>query len=75
MATSLNDSLRRLRTDHVDILYVHDIEFGDREKILGETLPAAMRLKEAGKVRAVGVSGLQLELLADVVERFQWMSC
>ena len=55
VATSVDESLQRLRTDHVDILYVHDVEFGDREQILGETLPAAMRVKDAGKTRAVGV--------------------
>ncbi len=61
-------SLRRLRTDYVDILLAHDIEFGRREQILEETLPALIRLREEGKARAIGVSGYPLEVLAEVVE-------
>lgn len=65
---SCETSLRRLRTDHVDILLAHDIEFGRREQILEETLPALIRLREEGKTRAIGVSGYPLEVLSEVVE-------
>ncbi len=67
--TSIDESLRRLRTDHVDLLIAHDIEFGDREQIISETIPAMRRLQEAGKTRFVGISGLPLKILADVAER------
>jgi L-galactose dehydrogenase len=67
--SSIEESLRRLRTDYVDILTAHDIEFGDREQILQETIPTMRMLAQEGKIRNVGISGLQLKVLADVAER------
>jgi L-galactose dehydrogenase len=67
--TSVEESLRLLRTDHLDLLTVHDIEFGDREQVIDETVPAARELQKAGKVRYVGISGLPLRILADVAVR------
>lgn len=65
---SVEQSLRRLRTDVIDLLQVHDLEFGDRSMILNETLPAMERLREQGKVRFVGITGYPLELLREVAE-------
>lgn len=65
---SVEQSLRRLRTDVIDLFQVHDLEFGDRALILDETLPEMQRLKEQGKVRFVGITGYPLELLRDVAE-------
>ncbi len=59
-------SLRRLQTDHVDLLQVHDIEFGPVEQVIEETLPALRRLKELGKARFIGITGYWPELLARV---------
>ena len=66
---SIDESLKRLRTDHVDLLQVHDFEFGDREQIINETLPAMRRIQETGKCRFVGITGLPLGMLADVAAR------
>ena len=68
---SLDESLRRLRTDRVDLLQIHDLEFGERRQILDEALPAARRAVEAGKARWIGITGLQLELLEDVARQFE----
>jgi L-galactose dehydrogenase len=65
---SVEESLRRLRTDVIDLFLAHDIEFAPREVIEGETLPAMRRLKEAGKVRYVGITGFPLGLLRSVAE-------
>lgn len=67
--TSVEESLHLLRTDHLDLLTVHDIEFGDREQVIDETVPATRELQKAGKVRYVGISGLPLRILADVAVR------
>jgi aryl-alcohol dehydrogenase-like predicted oxidoreductase len=67
--TSIDESLRRLRTDHLDLFIAHDIEFGDREQVIQETIPAMRELQQAGKVRYIGISGLPLKILADVAER------
>ena len=69
--SSVEESLGRLRTDYLDILIAHDIEFGDRAQILNETIPAMRRLQEQGKVRFVGISGLPIKLLAEVGEQGQ----
>ena len=66
---SAEESLKRLRTDYLDILHAHDIEFGDREQIIHETIPALKKLKAQGKVRFVGVTGFPLHVLADAAVR------
>jgi L-galactose dehydrogenase len=66
---SVDESLRRLRTDYLDVLLAHDIEYGDREQIVNETIPAMRELQNEGKARHIGVSGLPLRMLADVAER------
>ena len=69
ITASVEESLRRLRTEYVDILHAHDIESGDREQIVNETLPAMRKLKEQGKVRLIGITGFPLKVLADVAVR------
>jgi L-galactose dehydrogenase len=63
---SIEESLRRLRTDVIDLYLAHDIEFAPRSVILEETLPAMRALREEGKVRYIGVTGFPLELLREV---------
>jgi len=53
---SVDSSLRRLRTDHVDVLFLHE----PRLELLGDPeslLRALEALKAAGKVRYFGLSG------------------
>jgi L-galactose dehydrogenase len=63
---SVDASLKRLRTDHLDLLIVHDIEFGDRRQVIEEAIPAAHGLKKSGKVRYAGISGLPPKFLRSV---------
>jgi L-galactose dehydrogenase len=63
---SVEKSLRRLRTDVIDLLQVHDVEFGDPEVIIHETLPALHRLKKQGKIRHVGITGYPLQILKSI---------
>ncbi len=65
---SVEESLARLRTDYIDVFQVHDIEYGRKEQILGETLPAMFKLRQAGKVRFVGITGYPLTMLRDVAD-------
>ncbi|WP_433975697.1 aldo/keto reductase [Tunturiibacter lichenicola] len=64
----LEGSLRRLRTEYVDVLQAHDVEFGSIEQIIHETIPAMHRLKEQGKVRFIGVTGYWPRILAYIAE-------
>ena len=55
-----NDSLRRLRTDYIDLYQLHE----PNESIpVEETLGAVEELVDAGKVRFVGVSDFSLSQL------------
>jgi len=57
VAESVDVSLHRLRTDHLDIVLCHDIEFVPMQQIVDETIPALRKQVQAGKVRFIGVSG------------------
>lgn len=57
VAESVDVSLHRLRTDHLDIVLCHDIEFVPMQQILDETIPALRKQVQAGKVRYIGFSG------------------
>jgi aryl-alcohol dehydrogenase-like predicted oxidoreductase len=57
VAESVDVSLHRLRTDHLDIVLCHDIEFVPMQQIVDETLPALRKQVRAGKVRYIGFSG------------------
>ncbi len=57
VAESIDVSLHRLRTDHLDIMLCHDIEFVPMQQIVDETIPALRRAKAAGKIRFIGFSG------------------
>lgn len=50
---AIDDSLRRLGVDHIDLYYAH---FDDRDTPLEETLEAFHDLVREGKVRALGAS-------------------
>lgn len=63
---SIDESLYRLRTDYVDLLQVHDIEFGDARQIVEETIPALRDIQHQGKTRFIGISGYPLELLGAI---------
>jgi L-galactose dehydrogenase len=70
MERSVEASLKRLRTDYLDILIAHDIEFADDfETVFTDTAAVLHRLKAAGKCRSVGMSGLPLGILRMAIER------
>ena len=68
VSRSVEESLKRLKTDHIDVFQVHDIEYGRKGQIIDETLPAMFKLKEAGKVRFVGITGYPVGILGEVAE-------
>lgn len=70
MTRSLENSLRLLGTDHVDIFIAHDIEFADDlERVFTETADVLHQLKTQGKCRFVGMSSYPLGVLVRAVER------
>jgi len=67
VAESVDVSLHRLGTDHVDIMLCHDIEFVNMQQVVDETLPALRRIQQQGKVRFIGVSGYPMKLFKFVL--------
>jgi predicted aldo/keto reductase-like oxidoreductase len=71
-AKQIDDSLRRLQTDHVDLLQFHEvIRDTDPDRIFatGGALEAVLEAKKAGKLRYVGFTGhkspdIHLKMLA-----------
>ena len=57
VAESIDVSLHRLSTDHLDIVLCHDIEFVEMQQIVDETIPALRKARQQGKVRFIGFSG------------------
>ncbi|CAN8276172.1 unnamed protein product [Cochlearia groenlandica] len=66
---SLEESLERLKLDYVDILHCHDIEFVSLDKIVNETIPELKKLKQEGKIRFIGITGLPLSAFTYVLDR------
>jgi L-galactose dehydrogenase len=69
VAESIDVSLHRLGTDHLDIALCHDIEFVPMQQIVDETLPALRRIQQAGKVRYIGVSGYPMKAFRFILDR------
>ena len=66
---SVDESLKRLGVEHIDLIQCHDIEFGSLDQIVCETLPALRKLRDQGKVRFIGITGYPLRIYRDVLDR------
>jgi predicted aldo/keto reductase-like oxidoreductase len=79
-ARQLEESLRRLRTDYLDLWQIHEVAFDDeprRHFARGGVVEALDRARRQGKVRFVGFTGhkdpgLHLEMLG---HDYAWDSC
>jgi aryl-alcohol dehydrogenase-like predicted oxidoreductase len=68
---SVHISLQRLKTDHLDVLLLHDVEFVSLPQIWQETLPALLKIKEQGKARAIGFSCYPLKTFHTVLDQIE----
>jgi D-threo-aldose 1-dehydrogenase len=72
---SLEDSLRRLGTDRVDIVFIHDIDrvtHGERQperfaQAMEGAYPALARLRDEGVIGAIGLGVNEWEVCADAL--------
>ena len=69
VAESVDVSLHRLGTDHLDIVLCHDIEFVPLQRIVDETRPALRKARDQGKVRFIGFSGYPQKIFRFVCEQ------
>jgi len=64
IACEVEQSLKRLGTDHIDLYITH---WQDPTTPIAETMEALERLKQAGKIRAIGASNVSADDLAAYV--------
>jgi len=69
VAESVDVSLHRLGTDHLDIILCHDIEFVPMQQIVDETIPALRKIQAAGKVRFIGFSGYPMKIFRFILDQ------
>ena len=62
---AVEDSLKRLQTDYIDVYFAHE---DDSQVPLEESLTAFSKLVEAGKVRAVGASNYEAARLREALK-------
>jgi L-galactose dehydrogenase len=67
--TSVDESLKRLKTDYLDLMQLHDIEFGSKEQVLNEAVPAIQKIKDSGKARFIGITGLPVNYLSEIARQ------
>lgn len=66
---SVDESLKRLRVAHIDLIQCHDVEFASLTQVAEETIPALQKLKQQGKVQKIGVTALPLKTFRKLLER------
>jgi len=64
------DSLRRLGTEYVDILQLHNVEFVNLGDPLAEAYGELVRLREAGMCRLIGMTGYPTVMIRRVISEF-----
>lgn len=69
VAESVDVSLHRLGTDHLDIVLCHDIEYVPMQQVVDETIPALRRAQQAGKVRFIGISGYPQKIFRFILDQ------
>src|SRR3984885_15620619 len=69
VAESVDVSLHRLGTDHLDIILCHDIEFVPMQQIVDETIPVLRKIQAAGKVRYLGFSGYPMKIFRFILDQ------
>ena len=68
---SLHVSMHRMGTDHLDIILLHDVEFVKLPQIWEETIPALLKAKDEGKVRAIGFSCYPMACFNTVLDQVE----
>ena len=65
---SVDESLKRLGLEYIDLIQVHDVEFCQSlEQLVKYTIPALLELKSSGKVRYIGLTGYNLDTLMRLI--------
>lgn len=67
---SVENSLKLLGIDYIDVVQIHDIEFiPTLNMVLNEALPTLEHLKKEGKIRNIGVSAYPMVILKECIQK------
>ncbi len=69
VARSIDASLTRLRTDALDVFYLHHCNFGPGDAWLDPALEVLVRARDAGKIRFIGLSDWDDHAIMRVIAR------
>lgn len=62
LLTSIDESLKRLQTDYIDLFLIH---WPDHNRAFSEPMEALEKAKTAGKIRYTGVSNFSVEMMSE----------
>jgi aryl-alcohol dehydrogenase-like predicted oxidoreductase len=65
MRKEIEDSLRRLETDYIDLYFIH---WPDLNNSIDAALELMVKFKEEGKIRAIGVSNFDTALIKKAID-------
>ncbi|KAK0897124.1 hypothetical protein LTR02_010829, partial [Friedmanniomyces endolithicus] len=66
---SIEKSRLRLKTDYLDLVYCHDVEFVPEEEAVGAVRELRRIRDEEGTIRYIGISGYPLPVLCSIAHR------
>ncbi|MBN4064172.1 aldo/keto reductase [Dehalococcoides mccartyi] len=69
---SIEESLKRLNLDHIEIVYVHDPDtqpYGE-DQSMNEAFPALIELREQGVIKAIGCGMNEWQMPLKFIQRF-----
>jgi aryl-alcohol dehydrogenase-like predicted oxidoreductase len=69
IAEAVRASLRRLRTDVIDLYYLHHCDFGPADEYFDDALALVRRFREEGKVRFIGLSDWDAPKIMRFIDR------
>jgi len=69
---SIEDSLKRLKLNRIDIIYVHDpdVETYGEEQAVNEAFPALIELREQGVIKAIGCGMNEWQMPLKFIQQF-----
>lgn len=68
MRNQIEKSLKNLKTDTVDLFYLHHCHFGKNSEYFDDALDSVIRFKEEGKTRFVGLSDWNSDLIMKYID-------
>ena len=68
MQTNMEKSLKNLKSNNVDLMYLHHCNFGKNNEYFDSALVVVNRFKEEGKTRFIGLSDWSLKKIMDYIE-------